>query len=160
MSIEHPALAYSMGPGSVEGGIWIVPELTCDLGDGLVGYYQRTTTDCFRAAVATATQIPYERVAIPDLALAELDLYPFAGEHCLEVQHYGDLSLAPDDVLLVALTPPLPEVDGDFHCAVTRGSEVIFEPWNFHYTDGRRVAPDGPSLPYNHGYSLLPEGTT
>lgn len=39
------------------------------LGDGVVGYYADTTRqdDCFRAAIATATQIPIEQV--PDLRL-------------------------------------------------------------------------------------------
>jgi len=34
------------------------------LPDGDVGWYQRSQTDCLRAAVATATQVPYE--VLPD----------------------------------------------------------------------------------------------
>lgn len=44
MSLEHPAPAYMMAPGSAEGGVRVLPELTCDLDEGLVGYYQRTAT--------------------------------------------------------------------------------------------------------------------
>lgn len=47
---------------TIDGIPAVLPELTTPLPDGRVGYFQRNQHDCLRAAVATATQVPYDEV--------------------------------------------------------------------------------------------------
>lgn len=164
MSLAHPAVAYRVDEdGHVPGGIWVLPELTCELPGIGVGYFQRSMYDCVRAAVATVTQIPYEGAAIPDGAEVgrgvPAGLLPFLGEHCLGFSYHPTLSDVPADVLAVALTPPLPEAGGDCHTYVTRGPEIVFDPWAFVRTDGSPAVPGGASLPPAYAYSFTPEPT-
>lgn len=51
-----------------------LPELSVVLPDGRTGYYQRSRVDCLRAAVATATGIPYDEVG-PVSTLRELQAW-------------------------------------------------------------------------------------
>lgn len=72
-----------MTPGSepltmtVDGHPAVLRELTVELAGGEVGYYQRGQ-ECFRAAVATAAQVPYEQV--PEMYGLH-ELLPWALEH-------------------------------------------------------------------------------
>lgn len=70
----------------VDGQRAVLRELTTRLPDGDTGYYQRSTTDCLRAAVATTLQLAYS--CLPDFR-DEVELDHWALDNGLRLWHVG-----------------------------------------------------------------------
>jgi len=146
------ALAYSLK----DDGIVVLPELTADLGNGLTGYYQQEpNAGCLRAALATALQEPYEDIHLASDRWPEA-LFVFAFGRGMEAErrHLVD---GPPELLWVIATPPLPEVGGDRHVLVGKGSEVCFDTWGWRRADGSPYPDNPPRIEPDHGYVLRKE---
>lgn len=160
MSITHPKAAYRVNDSpTVPGGIWIVPEFTCEMPFG-TGYFQREMSDCLRAALATITQIPYERIPATGRRPIKDELSRFAMEFCFTLSYVDSLAKGPSDTLWLALSDRAACIEGDIHTYVALGSEIVFDPWDFRRPGGEFAVPDyNLQLRPTHGFVLRPEGS-
>jgi hypothetical protein len=146
-------LAYKMENGE----IWLLHHFTCDLVGGVSGYFQRTPDDCFKAAVATVSQVPYDALGtsaeparLPDA------VFEFAAEQGLEAERIDSLAGGPHDELWLAFSDRCAAIGGDHHVYVARGEEIIFDPWDFRLPDGSLAVPSVPwDLRPTHGYRFI-----
>ena len=111
----------------VDGVPATLPWLRTLRADGSIGWYQRTRTDCMRAAVATLLEIGYDDIG-DDLASTDR-LHQWAADRGLRVRfHTEEL---PDEPW-IGVTPA---GDDDLrHTVVGYGQRIVFDPasgWMF-----------------------------
>lgn len=112
----------------------VLPALTARLPDGDIGYYQRSQTDCLRAAVATATQTPYADV--PDFRdEVELDQWALDGGRRLRRFEREWITKWLAEPRWIAMSPRYPTHANARHTLVMAYNEVYFDPasgWVFY----------------------------
>jgi hypothetical protein len=125
-------------PTLIDGVPAELPHLRVRLRDGRIGWYQRSQFDCLRAAVATATQIPYDEIDLGEQTLREL--YRWAEARGLRVEmHLTDPPI--DRPVWIGFTPVDPDW-GMRHTAVGAYERVIFAPGSgFVFAGGVRSTP-------------------
>lgn len=121
---------------------------TIALEDGATGYYQRNFNDCLRAAVATATQIPYDEVLDTEprdgnggqgaVVRGHQELCEWAADRGLRVEVLVDPPID-NEQRWVGITPR--GEDGYRHTIVIRYGGIYFDPASgFETPDGTEIA--------------------
>lgn len=113
------------------------------LPDGDVGWYQRSQTDCLRAAVATATQVPYE--LLPDFQ-TEAELLTWASANGWRMDRHERPPI--EARRWIGMSPSYATHGGARHTLVMARERLYFDPasgWRF---EGGLSAEETRSLEY------------
>lgn len=137
----------------VDGIPAVLPVLSVELPDGRTGYYQRSPDECLKAAVAVATQVPYDE--LPDIGSLR-ELYAWADQEGFVVQMHFPPDLPVTEPQWIGVSPKLPGSQAR-HTIVAAYRAQYFDPAAGWVFPGGASAP--PIRDLDHAITLTRTGS-